>query len=100
MVCNLLHLILGTQFCESYALKGSLEIQPWVGILPTPIIYDFDVLTWSIVAIKDAERQEGPITVGCKGSFSQRGQVIHVVKGRPILLIKACQQEVDMIRSL
>lgn len=58
------------------------------------------VLTRFVVTIKNAECQEGAITVSSKRSFSQRGKIIHVVESRPVLFIVACQEEVDVIRGL
>lgn len=57
-------------------------------------------LTWFIVPVQDTESQEGTIAMGCERGLGQGCQVVHVVERRPLVLIVASQEEVDMIRGL
>lgn len=57
-------------------------------------------LTWRVVSVQDTESQEGTIAVGCKRSLGQGCQVVHVVESWTLMLIKASQEEVDVIRGL
>lgn len=58
------------------------------------------VHTWLVVAVKDAESEEGSIAMSCKWCFCQSCQVIHVIEGRTVMIVVTSQQQVNMVRSL
>lgn len=60
----------------------------------------FPELTWSVVPVKNGEREEGSVAVGSKRGLGQGGQVVHVVESWTVCVIVARQQQVHVIRSL
>lgn len=57
-------------------------------------------LTCSVVPVQDGQSEEGSVAVGGEGGFGQSSQVVHVIEPRPVCVVVARQQQVDVVRSL